>query len=415
MKEVIHHNVDKIVTQGLHSTDGLPREFVIDTWIDTLAGWNANVASKLDLAGGTLTGQLNTTDVKVGGNLEVQGDVTFLGNVTTISTETIELADNILLLNSNAPTDEDGGIEVFRGGGGVPNVSFKWDSTLQKWTAGLQEIQAAGFSGNLAGNATSADTWSAARNLTLAGAVTGNVSLDGSADATLTTTLTAHNHSIAEIDEISILTPTDGQVLTYDTSGVNPVWVNKDLPAPPPIPDLDQLGQVSLPAPNDLDVLQYDFAAAEWQAKPLPPLPSLGQLSNTNLDEINGETHNSVLAYDSTFVEWRAMPVSALVNLTHTIDTMVDTNVAAAAADEVLTYSNDFDGAGNSGWVAAAIPAVDAYTQGQVDGFLADKADAADTYTKTEVDNAITNSGFTPVYQVSTDANGDTVIDFTQP
>ena len=97
MKEVIHHNVDKIVTQGLHSTDGLPREFVIDQWIDTLAGWNSDVSSKLDLAGGTMTGQLNTTDLKVGGDLEVQGDVTFLGSVTTIQTETIELADNIRL------------------------------------------------------------------------------------------------------------------------------------------------------------------------------------------------------------------------------------------------------------------------------------------------------------------------------
>jgi hypothetical protein len=390
MKEVIHHNVDKIVTQGIHSNDGLPRTFEIDVWMDTLQNWNTSFSSKLDLSGGTLTGQLNTTDVKVGGNLEVTGDVKFLGNVTTISAETIELADNILLLNSNTLTDEDGGIEIFRGGGGIPNVSFKWDSTLQKWTAGLQEIQAAGFSGDLAGNATSADKWSAARNLTLAGAVTGNVSLDGSADATLTTSLTAHNHSIAEVDEISILTPADGQVLTYDTSGVNPVWVNKALPAPPPIPDLNQLGQVNLPAPNDLDVLQYDFAAAEWQAKPLPPNPSLGQLSNTNLDEINGETHNSVLAYDSTFAHWRAMPVSALLTLANTIDTMVDTNVATAAPSQVLTYSSDFDGAGNPGWIAAPL------------------LGGVDAYTKTEVDNML-------VYTTSTDANGDTVIDFTQP
>ena len=409
MKEVIHHNVDKIVTQGIHSNDGLPRTFEIDVWMDTLQNWNTSFSSKLDLSGGTLTGQLNTTDVKVGGNLEVTGDVNFLGNVTTIATETIELADNILLLNSNATTDEDGGIELSRGGGGIPNVSFKWDSTLQKWTSGLQEIQAAGFSGNLAGNATSADTWSAARNLALAGAVSGNVSLDGSSDVTLTTSLTAHNHSISEIDEISILTPIDGQVLTYDTSGVNPVWVNKDLPAPPPIPDLDQLGQVHLPTPNDLEVLQYDLAAAQWQAKPLPALPSLGQLSNTNLDEINGEAHNSVLAYDSTFVEWRAMPVSALVNLAHTIDTMVDTDVASAAPAEVLTYSSNFDGAGNPGWVAAPLPAaVDAYTKTEVNGFLDDKADAADVYDKTAINNML-------VYTTSTDANGDTVIDFTQP
>ena len=358
MKEVIHHNVDKIVTQGIHSNDGLPRTFEIDVWMDALQSWNTNFASKLDLTGGTLTGQLNTTDVKVGGNLEVAGDVTFLGNVTTISTETIELADNILLLNSNATTDEDGGIEVSRGGGGIPNVSFKWDSTLQKWTSGLQEIQAAGFSGNLAGNATSADTWSAARNLAITGAVTGNVSLDGSADVTLTTSLTAHNHSISEVSEISILTPADGQVLTYDTSGANPVWVNKNLPAAPGPPDLDQLGQVNLSAPNDLDVLQYDLAAAEWQAKPLPATPTLGQLTNTDLDEVNGSTHNAFLAYNSTAAKWEAKMVTDVISLGTSISAMSDVDPAMTpAAGEVLTYVSDFDGSGNPGWKSQTLPA----------------------------------------------------------
>ena len=358
MKEVIHHNVDKIVTQGIHSNDGAPREFVIDQWIDTLAGWNSDVSSKLDLAGGTMTGQLNTTDLKVGGNLEVTGDVTFLGSVTTIQTETIELADNILLLNSNAPADEDGGIEVYRGGGGVPNVGFKWDSTLQKWTSGLQEIQAAGFSGNLAGNATSADTWSAARNLAVTGAVTGNVSLDGSADVTLTTSLTAHNHSISEVSEISVLSPADGQVLTYDTSGVTPVWVNKNLPAGAGPPDLDQLGQVNIPAPNDLEVLQYNMTDGEWQAAPLPTLPSLGQLTNTNLDEVNGSTHNAFLAYNSTAAKWEAKMVTDVISLGTSISAMSDVDPAMTpAAGEVLTYVTDFDGSGNPGWKSVALPA----------------------------------------------------------
>jgi len=411
MKEVIHQNVDKIVTQGIHSNDGLPRTFEIDVWMDTLQNWNTSFSSKLDLTGGTLTGQLNTTDVKVGGNLEVTGDVTFLGNVTTISTETIELADNILLLNSNATTDEDGGIELSRGGGGIPNVSFKWDSTLQKWTSGLQEIQAAGFSGNLAGNATSADTWSAARDLTLAGAVTGNVSLDGSANATLTTTLTAHNHSIAEVDEVSILSPQPGEVLTYDTSGVNPVWVNKPIPAVTH-PDFDQLVGVDLPAPADLDVLQYNHSSGNWEAQPLPPPPSLGELSNLNadVDSTTLTTHNSVLAYDSTFAEWKAKPISSVVTLVQSISMLNDVNLNTVTPGQLLAYDADFDGAGNSGWKP-----VDVYTKAVADGLLADKANAADVYDKNTVDTMVASAGFTPVYNVSTDANGDTVIDFTQP
>jgi hypothetical protein len=135
-----------------------------------------------------------------------------------------------------------------------------------------------------------------------------------------------------------------------------------------------------------------------------------------------------VLAYDSTFAHWRAMPVSALITLANTIGAMVDTNVATAAPAEVLTYSSDFDGAGNSGWVAAPLPAaIDAYTKTEVNGFLGDKANAADVYDKTTVDGLLGDKADAAdvydktaidnmlVYTTSTDANGDTVIDFTQP
>ena len=57
------------------------------------------------------------------------------GTSTTVNTEEINLADNIIRLNSNysgsSPT-EDGGIEIERGS--VDNASFYWDESTDRWS-----------------------------------------------------------------------------------------------------------------------------------------------------------------------------------------------------------------------------------------------------------------------------------------
>jgi len=70
----------------------------------------------------------------VDGSLLVEGNLTVSGTTTTVNTETINLADNIVTLNSNAtgtPT-EDAGIEVERGD--ETNVSLIWDESADRWT-----------------------------------------------------------------------------------------------------------------------------------------------------------------------------------------------------------------------------------------------------------------------------------------
>ena len=68
------------------------------------------------------------------GNLIITGDLTISGNTTTVNTEEILLADNIIVINSNytgsAPS-ENGGIEVERGT--LTNSSFLWDETNDYW------------------------------------------------------------------------------------------------------------------------------------------------------------------------------------------------------------------------------------------------------------------------------------------
>mgnify|MGYP006283938579 CR=1 FL=1 len=74
-----------------------------------------------------------TNDLGVGGDLTVTGDLTVNGTVTTVNSETVNIADNMILLNSNvtgSPT-ENAGIEVERGTS--TNVQLRWNETTDKW------------------------------------------------------------------------------------------------------------------------------------------------------------------------------------------------------------------------------------------------------------------------------------------
>lgn len=90
-----------------------------DNEIDTASG---NLT--IDSAGGTTT---------VDDDLVVTGDLTVNGTTTTVNTETINLADNIITLNSNATgaASENAGIEVERGDD--PNVALRWNETGDTW------------------------------------------------------------------------------------------------------------------------------------------------------------------------------------------------------------------------------------------------------------------------------------------
>jgi len=74
-------------------------------------------------------------DVTIANNLTVSGDLTVSGTTTTVNTETINLADNIITLNSNetGTPSQNGGIEVERGTS--DNVEFRWNETSDVWEA----------------------------------------------------------------------------------------------------------------------------------------------------------------------------------------------------------------------------------------------------------------------------------------
>jgi hypothetical protein len=83
----------------------------------------------------TVDGTLNSDDITAT-TVTIAGNLTVTGTTTNVNTETINLADNIILLNSNhdastAPT-QDSGIEVNRGSS--DNVKLFWDESANRWT-----------------------------------------------------------------------------------------------------------------------------------------------------------------------------------------------------------------------------------------------------------------------------------------
>ena len=89
------------------------------------------------VAGATNTVQINGDtiigDASNAKDLTVWGDLTVEGTTTTVNSETVTIADNIILLNSNvtvAPS-ENAGIEIERGT--ANNVQLRWNEATDKW------------------------------------------------------------------------------------------------------------------------------------------------------------------------------------------------------------------------------------------------------------------------------------------
>src|SRR6056300_1162612 len=149
---------------------------------------------------GTLTFGL-PDDVTIGNNLTISGNLTVSGTTTTVNTETINLADNTITLNSNetGTPSQDGGIEIERGTSA--NKTLIWNETTDKWTVGSETFVAGTFEGALTGNVTgnvtgdvtgNADT---ATTLETARNIAGQ-SFDGSADITIASTDLSDTSSI---------------------------------------------------------------------------------------------------------------------------------------------------------------------------------------------------------------------------
>ena len=83
----------------------------------------------------TVTNDLNVgNNLDVTGNAVIDGNLTVSGTTTTVNSNTVEIGDSIITLNSDetgAPS-QDAGIEIERGTS--PNRSLVWDESAGEWT-----------------------------------------------------------------------------------------------------------------------------------------------------------------------------------------------------------------------------------------------------------------------------------------
>ena len=77
---------------------------------------------------------IGTSDSVTFAGLTISGNLTVNGTTTTVNTETINLADNLIRINSNeaGTPSENGGIEIERGTS--TNVAILWNETTDRWT-----------------------------------------------------------------------------------------------------------------------------------------------------------------------------------------------------------------------------------------------------------------------------------------
>jgi hypothetical protein len=127
-------------SNAISSSDGNAIQFSNSIDVDAIESRSADTNL-------VLTGN-GTGNVTVNDALVVTGNLTVQGTTTTVNSETISLADNIIALNSNftsgSPT-EDTGISVTRGGSAAKTLL--WDETNDKWTVGSETFVAATFEG----------------------------------------------------------------------------------------------------------------------------------------------------------------------------------------------------------------------------------------------------------------------------
>lgn len=121
---------------------------VLGSFLFTIQG----TANEVEVSGGTNMGDGSTAtiglpndvtvsnDLNVGNNLDVtgnaviDGNLTVSGTTTTVNSNTVDIGDSIITLNSDetGTPSQDGGIEIERGTS--PNRSLIWDESAGEWT-----------------------------------------------------------------------------------------------------------------------------------------------------------------------------------------------------------------------------------------------------------------------------------------
>jgi hypothetical protein len=153
--EILKWNGTAWVNNTLAEAGIQPAGSYLTSESDTLATVTARGATTSNAIGitnntassSTSTGALTVTGgvgiggaLNVGGNTIITGNLTVNGTTTTVNSNTVNIGDNIIVLNADETgvPSQDGGIEIERGTSS--NVSFLWVEASDHWSLGNQTL-----------------------------------------------------------------------------------------------------------------------------------------------------------------------------------------------------------------------------------------------------------------------------------
>ena len=146
--------VTSTINLGNNTTDDLPQGSSNLYYSNSLVAAYLTEGTGVSITAGEISiGQAVDADSDVTfRDVQVNGNFTVQGTTTTINTEEINLADNIIVLNSDytgsAPS-QSAGIEINRGTASAKTLI--WNETADKWSIGTETLVAGTFEGNLVG------------------------------------------------------------------------------------------------------------------------------------------------------------------------------------------------------------------------------------------------------------------------
>jgi len=192
------------VTYGTTATTALEGNTVVD---DVSV---SNLETRLGQIDSSITiGNGSSVALTTSGNLTVAGNLVVDGTTTTVNSTTLTIDDHhIKVATDNAGTNDFGYYGRYNQSGTAKYAGLFYDVSAESWKVyrnnstepnnttfsedELSDLTAGSFIGGLQGNASTASKWATARTITLGGDLSGNVSIDGSANVTLTATVVAN-------------------------------------------------------------------------------------------------------------------------------------------------------------------------------------------------------------------------------
>ena len=163
--------------------------------IGQAVGTTDNVTFNNVTVNGTLSSDdITAANISVAGNATITGNLTVQGTTTTVNSTAVAIADiNIELAKDATTAAQANGAGLTVTGAGA---TFTYTSANDRWNLN-KDLVVANTYGDLIGNASTATKWQTARNLSLTGDATATLSsVDGSATVSAALTLATVNSNV---------------------------------------------------------------------------------------------------------------------------------------------------------------------------------------------------------------------------